>query len=156
MTGTYTITLGDCAENGVGMEQIGEKAIIGYTPRRLRRMARYWKKLDSSLEPELIHLGEDAWVLVVRGGVNAICDDADELLEELQELEWDRKALQRGRVVNKHARYNLCFSEVDREPDYPEGKGRLIAWSSVSSLWNAAVVSTVIYSLVFGKLLTGM
>jgi hypothetical protein len=31
-----------------------------------------------------------------------------------------------GRVVNKHARWNLCFDEYEREPNYEEKKGRII------------------------------
>lgn len=36
-----------------------------------------------------------------------------------------------GRVVNKHARYNLCFDDLAQEPDYEDGKGRIIARDSV-------------------------
>lgn len=31
-----------------------------------------------------------------------------------------------GRVVNKHARYNLCVYNEDQEPDYESGCGRII------------------------------
>ena len=131
---TYTITLGDCAENGVGMEQIGTRAARGWTPRELRQMQRWWEE-DPGVQTELHHLGEEAWVLVVRGGLEVLAESgADGLLEELSRLDWDRQALMRGRVVNKRARYNLCWAEESREPDYAAGRGRLYGWSSTPVL----------------------
>jgi|SRR5579872_1583069 len=40
----------------------------------------------------------------------------------------------RGRVVNKLARHNLCFSEESQEPDYCSGKGRIIPYRDVPNL----------------------
>ncbi|KAI9364985.1 hypothetical protein DFJ73DRAFT_808884 [Zopfochytrium polystomum] len=39
-----------------------------------------------------------------------------------------------GRVVNKHARWNLCFDAVAQEPDYEAGKGRIVAMRDVPLL----------------------
>lgn len=36
-----------------------------------------------------------------------------------------------GRVVNKNARWNLCFDEKSSEPDYEKGRGRVIGFSEV-------------------------
>lgn len=36
-----------------------------------------------------------------------------------------------GRVVNKHARYNLCYAENSQEPSYAEGKGRIIPFDAI-------------------------
>ena len=36
-----------------------------------------------------------------------------------------------GRVVNKQARHNACFSEMSQEPDYENGKGRIVSFDSV-------------------------
>ena len=36
-----------------------------------------------------------------------------------------------GRVVNKNARWNLCFDDHAQEPDYQNGKGRIYAFSQV-------------------------
>jgi hypothetical protein len=36
-----------------------------------------------------------------------------------------------GRVVNKHARYNLCYDTEAQEPSYEEGKGRIIALGTI-------------------------
>ena len=39
-----------------------------------------------------------------------------------------------GRVVSKHARHNLCFSNQQQQPDYQSAKGRIISWASVPLL----------------------
>ena len=39
-----------------------------------------------------------------------------------------------GRVVNKHARHNLCFDEEGQVPDYESGKGRVVAWNDAPLL----------------------
>lgn len=36
-----------------------------------------------------------------------------------------------GKVVNKHARQNLCFGDNSHEPDYPNKKSRIVNWESV-------------------------
>jgi hypothetical protein len=53
------------------------------------------------------------------------------LFDEQAALDHDRFALMRGRVVNKRARWNLCFDEAGHEPDYAAGKGRVIALGDV-------------------------
>ena len=40
----------------------------------------------------------------------------------------------RGRVVNSHARWNLCIGDVDREADVENGKGTLVSWGKVPLL----------------------
>ena len=44
-------------------------------------------------------------------------------MNEQLNLDYDKKAFMYGRVVNKHARHNLCFSDFDQEPDYENKKG---------------------------------
>jgi hypothetical protein len=46
-------------------------------------------------------------------------------------LEWDKKALMYGRVVNKKVRHNLCFAEEAQEADYEAGKGTIVAYDTV-------------------------
>jgi len=43
----------------------------------------------------------------------------------------DKHALMRGKVVNKHARWNLCFADEDQEPEYENGKGRIVSWKHI-------------------------
>lgn len=65
---------------------------------------------------------EEAAVLVVKKGVDFLLQetksDSFGLFEELMSLDWDEKALMYGRVVNKHARHNLCFADAGQEPTY--------------------------------------
>lgn len=135
---TFTITFGEQAENHVGMQKIGKKADEGFTPEELRRVAAELKKLN--VVCELIDLKidglvtEEACVLVIRNGVCELLGDdsaADELQAEQEGLEVDKKAFMRGRVVNKIARHNLCFDDESQEPDYENGKGRIIAFKDV-------------------------
>lgn len=49
-------------------------------------------------------------------------------------LDWDKKFLNYGKVMNKLARYNLCFGDEAQEPTYELGKGRIIPWSEVPIL----------------------
>jgi alkylated DNA repair dioxygenase AlkB len=132
-----TLTLCDRAENHVGMEQIGDLADEGFTIKELENVK---EKIGDGVEIiELECEGEEgkiaadkAWLLIIRDGVNKICDGGlDELKREQFGLVPDRKAFMYGRVVNKHARGNLCFDEVGHEPDYENKKGTVIGYDSV-------------------------
>jgi len=89
---------------------------------------------------ELVDLGQDleAGVLIIRNGVSHIlsANSADKTVihNELSCLSWDTKAKMKGRVVNKHARHNLCFGEQGQEPLYEQGKGRIVGFSHVPQL----------------------
>lgn len=43
----------------------------------------------------------------------------------------DKKVYMYGRVVNKHARWNLCFDDQSHDPDYEHGKGRVISFEEI-------------------------
>jgi hypothetical protein len=43
---------------------------------------------------------------------------ADDLWDEQVELDVDKKAFMKGRVVKTRAGWNLCFADYDQEPDY--------------------------------------
>lgn len=135
---TITLTFGDSAENHVGMEQLGERvdAGEGFSVEDLEAVA-------TLIGPaaELYNLNESlpagvttvqASVLVIRSGVNILLgysEAAKELFAEQAALmtdRVDRHALMYGRVVNKHARWNLCFDDFNQEPSYEKGKGRVI------------------------------
>jgi hypothetical protein len=145
---TCTITFGDQAENHVGMQKIGSLASEGFSKTDLevskswfdeRGIATELIALHDSL-PEAIlqsHPGMEAYVLIARGGVSVMLDmpdGADKLMWEQRSLERDTKAFMKGRVVNKHARYNLCFGSFDQEPDYENKKGRVVSFGSVPLL----------------------
>jgi len=131
MSKVVTITFCDRAENHVGMQMLGEKAEGGFSIEELQAV-----KAEST---ELINLNEflptnvnadPAAVLIIRGAVK----NPDELLAEQLALRWDTKARMRGKVVNKHARHNLCYGWEAQEPDYENGKGRIVPFTELPHL----------------------
>jgi len=141
---TFTLTFGDVAENHYGMQKIGQLSNQGFTLENLHQVRQYFDNLN--IETRLIHLNqylsndiqtEDAYVLIIKNGINCLLNDNDgacKLYAEQDALEKDTKALMRGRVVNKRARYNLCFAEESQEPDYENGKGTIISFQQVPLL----------------------
>ncbi|EGC30588.1 hypothetical protein DICPUDRAFT_41242 [Dictyostelium purpureum] len=93
------------------------------------------EEVDEKDNTNIIDLDEinNAYILVIRNGLSAFCDP-NLFHEEQKKLDKDKKALMYGRVVNKNARHNLCFSNVSQEPDYEKGKGRIIAFKDVPLL----------------------
>ena len=73
---------------------------------------------------------EDAYLYICRNGVSKLVD-LEKLKEEQFNLEPDKKAFMRGRVVNKHARWNLCFADEGHDADYEDKKGTVIAFDNV-------------------------
>jgi len=123
---TFTITLGDCAENHAGMQKIGDLADSGFTHQDLKQAGKWFKK--RGMKTVIYDLGEDgdnAFILVVKNGLSTIVDP-DDFYDEQKELRKDTQAFMYGRVVNKKARYNLCFDKIGQEPDYA-GESSLIA-----------------------------
>jgi hypothetical protein len=146
MNKCYTVTFGDVAENHVGMQKIGQIANNGYSIEQITNL--YERLSELGLVCSLINLNEalpvshssvdhspaeSAVILVVKRGVQYIMqnDDISGVMEEHSNLPMDKKVLMRGKVVNKIARWNLCFSEEDQEPNYEEGKGRIISYQHI-------------------------
>ena len=133
-----TLTLGDQAENHVGMEQIGTLSTEGFSFEDLNNVK---KKLGDCVEIiELICEEENgdiidvasAYILIIKDGVNKLCDGKlNDLKKEQFGLTPDRKAFMYGRVVNKHARGNLCFDDIGHAPNYEEKMGTVIAYDKV-------------------------
>jgi len=135
MKKVYTITFGDVAENHAKMQKIGTLHEKGYSVEKLKKIDEKLK--GYGLETEMIDLNvgnefADAKVLVIRRGAQYILgEETSGLMEENDELTMDKKAFMKGRVVNKVARWNLCFADEDQEPDYEDGKGRIVAWKHI-------------------------
>jgi hypothetical protein len=118
------------------MEQIGKLSSEGFTLDDLQKVK---EKVGDGVE--IIELECDgfeqsvrskAYLLIIRDGVNRICDGRlKELRKEQFALTPDRKAFMYGRVVNKHARGNLCFDDVGHEADYENKKGTVVAYADV-------------------------
>lgn len=122
---TITLTFGDCAENHKSMQQIGALSKTGFSKKEVDEAKRYFE--ERGVVCEMVHLNTflpqsdvkiyttDAYLLVIRGGVNSLLDGtgntADDLYNEHLQLKWDSKAFMYGRVVNKKARHNLCYSD---------------------------------------------
>ena len=140
--GTVTITFGEVAENGPGMEKIGTISPRGFTPEDLLTMQGYFtsKGILSEyydLNKQIGGEGDKAAVLVLRNAVNYIIgrnnSDVD-LYTQLLNFKWDNKAKMRGEVKNKLARHNLVFSDFNQTPNYDEGKGTVIRWDNIPFL----------------------
>lgn len=132
-----TLTFGDVAENHVRMQKIGTMSERGFSPSLLRKIADDYggilHDLRDLLPPEARETAPEACVVVLPGWLSTI-DEEDDVLREQLALTPDSKCLSRGRVVNKHARHNLCFSDEGQEPSYEEGKGTVIAYADVPLL----------------------
>jgi hypothetical protein len=57
--------------------------------------------------------------------------NAEKLFEEQFTFEWDKKYwdTRRSKVLNKNARWNVCYGKKAQEPDYENKKGTVIAYS---------------------------
>lgn len=136
----YTITFGDVAENHVRMQKIGKLAENGYSVEQLQGIHAGLTELG--FDCELVNLS-DSWigtdlvpvacVLVIRKGVQKIFNikNTQLIMDEHDKLDMDKHALMKGRVVNKLARWNLCFSDEDQDPSYEDGKGRIVAYKHI-------------------------
>lgn len=154
-----TLTFGDVGENHKGMQMIGQKVERGdgfnYVD-LVEIKKRVEEKgctaviytLNDTLNEHIKNNEVDtAYVLVIRNVIQKIFNQYDELCKEQLSLNYDKKAFMYGRVVNKHARYNLCFDNVSQEPSYEEGKGRIIAYTEMPVL--NKIKQT--FNILFGK-----
>ena len=138
-----TLTWGDMAENGVGMQQLGELRAEGggFTVADLEKIA---EKFDDAAE--MYSLNDpaneeqaEAAVLVIRDGVDLLGSfeegsengavekkTHDMMFAEQKQVQYDKKALMRGQVKNKKARWNMCIDDQAQEADYAAGKGTIV------------------------------
>ena len=143
---TFTLTYGNCAENHRSMEIIGSRLDEGLSKADLEQAKQYFENLGATCE--LVHLNSiikslvpkedfekinDAYVLIVRKGIEYVLGSGktNELYMEQEVLKKDTKAFMYGRVVNKKARHNLCFSDFDQEADYENKKGTVVNFNRV-------------------------
>ena len=141
-----TITFGDCAENHVGMQKLGELSEFGMSVDDLQKTQNIFESkgfkceyIDLLAAGNISHIrpvAQEAGVLIIREAYKALLGDIDlEVLnKEVLEHDWDKHAWMRGRVVNKKARWNLVFSEEEQEPDYENKKGRVVKYEDVPNI----------------------
>jgi hypothetical protein len=123
------------------MEQIGKKMEEGqgFTLEDLQEMRVRMEELGIACE--LITLSDaskpDAHVLLMKRAVthllrrNKSSLTQMDMFNEQTKLAYDKQAFMYGRVVNKHARWNLCFDDAGRGPAYEEGKGTIVGYDEV-------------------------
>lgn len=131
MSETYTITFGDQAENHVGMEKIGFSSKNGFTKKDLEYAKNNLE--NKGISCELINLGNDAYILVAKNALDKIIKPYtyEQIFNEHKQLNYDSKCKMYGRVVNKHARHNLCFSDYEQQAEFEKGKGTVISFNNL-------------------------
>ena len=143
----WTITFGECVENHTGMQTIGEKSNKGFSADEVK--SAYEVATANGFNCELIYLNEalpedekaeDAYILIVRNGISMFFDNEEKNVKEFNKEVYatkdivDKKAFMKGRVVNKKARYNLCYAEASQLPDYENKKGTIVSFKDTPCL----------------------
>ena len=144
---TATTTFSHTMENHAGMQQIGVMSEHGHSLAQLREMREAAlavakeRGISTSIELYQLNVPEipaaealNAYVLVVRNGAALLLGGAEHVAPyeaELRSLQVDKQALMRGRVVNKHARWNLCFDEEPQAANVAAGQGTIVAFRDV-------------------------
>lgn len=141
-----TLTYGDCAENHVGMQQLGEKEDKGFSLDELKKLCKKMKEdganceiiiLNDYLDDELKKKVDDVGgVLVLRNGIDFLFGEEgikDKMYIEQNSLEWNKKYWdnRRRKVLNKIKRYNLCYDEFEQKSDLENGKGSVVHFDRV-------------------------
>tara|TARA_Y100000591_G_scaffold247537_1_gene218635 strand:- start:822 stop:1568 length:747 start_codon:yes stop_codon:yes gene_type:complete len=135
------ITFGDCSENHVGMEKMGNISAIGYSSKDLDKIANHFsgkviERIDlTSYLGDETYVGERPELLIIRNAIQ----NHSKIFIELNNLEWDAKYFdtRRQKVLNKHARTNLCFSNYSQKADFENKKGTIISYDEVPELNSA-------------------
>ena len=144
MKTTWSLTIGNGGENHTGMEFLGKRRKRGEGWDIDRLLAAkdileniFGKKVEVFNLNELC-LGEvkipelqrpkDAYLMVVR---NFLSKEVHEnFKKELSSYEWDRKYFdtRRQKVLNKHARANVCYGKNGRASDFENKKGTIVGF----------------------------
>jgi hypothetical protein len=146
---TWTITFSESVENHVGMQIVGNKALSGFTVEELAnirdecRERGYTTKLynlESKLPDKYQTDNTEASILIIKNGIELLLDENEKKHKKFNKEIFalknivDKKAFMYGRVINKKARWNLCFADEAQEPDYENKKGRVVAFEDVPYL----------------------
>ena len=144
MKKTWSLTIGNGGENHTGMEFLGKrrKKGEGWDINRLLGAKDLLENIFGK-KVELFNLNElclegveipegkkpkDAYLMVVR---NFLTTEVHEnFKKELSSYEWDRKYFdtRRQKVLNKHARANVCYGKTGRAADFENKKGTIIGF----------------------------
>ena len=150
MEGTVSLTFCDSGENHAGMKMLGKivEPGEGFAIHDLLRAQANFEALGCECElldfasmlneiaGETLELnipeGGAGAVLIIRGGAK-VFGDVEEMKKEMMSFEWDKKywCARRKKVLNKHARANVCFDEQACAANYEEGQGTIVSWDAV-------------------------
>lgn len=149
---TWTITFGECVENHVGMVKHGQRAELGFSRDELLAASKVAEKKGFKVEfhdfAEKLNKDEaallsdhdlsTACILIIRKGAKMFFDEKEypNFDKETQNTkdQVDKKAIMRGKVVNKHARWNLCYADEHQKAEIEKGKGTILAFDEVPYL----------------------
>jgi hypothetical protein len=153
-TSIITLTFGCCSENHVGMKKQGNGlSKHGFTVSELKEMKKKFedldckcilKRLNDALEDDSDSDSDvetdEAYFLIIRNGIDALINEtkfkdktSTDVFKEHVYLPWDTKYFdtRRKKILNKHARYNLCYDDESIEADYQNKQGTVIAYDDV-------------------------
>ena len=116
---TVTLTFAEAGENFVGNEIIGTIGSCGYTLLDLQNVAAMFPGQSQIYDLTLLCSGlavslDPAYILIVKNPFPEATDLYNRMIysESNNGVDWDRKAFMKGRVCDKHARYNLLFDDL--------------------------------------------
>jgi len=140
---TISLIFGDGNESHVGMEKLGKISENGFTVLDLKKTKGIFKSLGCKCKLYKLHkllLEENidmdipkAYILPIKNAASVLIGNftLEELFNENLNLEYDKKALMYGRVVNKNCRHCLCFGDNKEEPEYEKGKGIIESYENI-------------------------
>lgn len=141
---SFTVTLGDVAENGPGMKKHGTMKEPGQGFTKDEMLAAQQKFEKKGIKCKILDLNdalpkdvkaEAAHVMVIKDAcAQAYNVDPVALREEIKALHWDQTKLMRGKEKTSRARRNVCFGPEDIEADIENGQGTVVSWNKVPLL----------------------
>lgn len=141
---TITLTFSECVENSTGMEHIGDTCDSGFNENDIYKAIDYCKKhkIEYALY-DLSNLALPNWdvddecclLLIMKNFVDY--EKSRQMFDMLSQLNWDSKYfdVRRNKVLNKHARHNLCFANYYSEPNYENRMGRVYDMGDLPELF---------------------
>jgi len=135
---TITLTFCENAESHVGMKSVGKISDRGFTLEDLKIIQSCFPNSKSTiyhLNSLITENAEDAYLLVIKKGCNELVNSTLLLQEQcFIRDERDTKAFMKGRVVNKKARHNLLFGDIDQTADFENKVSTVINFNRLPGL----------------------
>jgi len=141
-----TLTFGEQSENHVGMTTQGKGlSEKGYTYEQLKKIKETFEDLEykcvlKCLNDAIEEKTKKAYILIIRNGIKALLNETKyhtktikDIFNEHINLDWDKKYYdtRRKKVLNKNARYNLCYGKESKDPDYKNKQGRIVSYDTI-------------------------